>query len=335
MSAATSRPTVEARNLSVRFRARGEAAWPWSKAGEVKAVENVSIAVPRGEMFGVAGESGCGKSTLARALLNLVAPSAGEVRIDGRAVAGMPALELRSSIQMVFQDPYNSLNPRRRVGDIVAESLVVHGRFDDRERAHRTLTMLEKVGLGAQHLERFPHEFSGGQRQRIAIARALILEPQFLVLDEPTSALDVSVQAMVLELIRQLRRDLDLGCIFISHDLNLLGFLTDRLAVMYLGRIVEMGPTKEIFAAPAHPYTVELIAATPSPYEEGREPRQPIEGEIPSNVNPPPGCPFHTRCRKRIGPICDSRLPELRWHEGRAVRCHLYDGPPAESGGAP
>jgi oligopeptide/dipeptide ABC transporter ATP-binding protein len=316
---------LEARNVSIRFKVRGHKSLPFTRKSEVHAVEDVSLSIARGEMFGIAGESGCGKSTLARALVHLNPPTEGLVLLDGTPVASLPSLELRRRVQMVFQDPYNSLNPRRKVGDIIADSLTIHRRFARSERRAQAIAMLERVGLGAHHYERFPHEFSGGQRQRIAIARAIILKPEFLVLDEPTSALDVSVQALVVALIQELQQELKLGCVFISHDLNLLGFLTERIAVMYLGRIVEAGTTAEVFAEPFHPYTPALMAATPSPESDTAVRRVPLEGEIPSNVNPPTGCPFHTRCQARIGPVCDEKLPALAMHGGRMVRCHLYD----------
>lgn len=315
---------LEARNVSLRFNLRGDSVWPWSASRQVRALTEVSLNVRRGEMLGIAGESGCGKSTLARLMLKLIQANEGSVLLNGQALETYPDLELRERIQMVFQDPFTSLNPRRRVGDIIADSLVVHGKGTSAERRGKVIAMLERVGLGAHHYERFPHEFSGGQRQRVAIARALIIRPEFLILDEPTSALDVSVQARVVELIQELRRELDLGCIFITHDLNLLGFLSDRLAVMYLGRVVETGPTAEVFANPKHPYTKALLAATPSPDPARRAQRIDLEGEIPSSLNVPSGCPFHTRCPSKMGKVCETVQPTLT-HEGSVqVSCHLY-----------
>lgn len=323
---------LEARNVSVQFLIRGQGIWPFNRGSEplfVRAVRGVSLAVRRGEMVGVAGESGCGKSTLARTFVRLQEVSEGSVTLNGKPVSDIRPLDFRETIQMVFQDPYNSLNPRRTAGSIIMESLVVHNRGSAEERRRLAIQMLERVGLTAQHFDRYPHEFSGGQRQRIAIARALILNPSFLVLDEPTSALDVSVQAKVIALIEELRRDLHLGCVFISHDLNLIGYLVDRLAVMYLGQIVETGPVERIFANPLHPYTTALMNATPKPVADGRPPRAPLEGEIPSNVHVPKGCPFHTRCSQRIGTICDTVPPEARIVDDREVRCHLYNDAPA------
>jgi oligopeptide/dipeptide ABC transporter ATP-binding protein len=323
---------LEARNVSVSFGIRSHRLWPFKRNQEdlaVRAVQDVNLSVRQGEMVGIAGESGCGKSTLARTFVRLQAATGGTITLNDTPIADLPSLHLRERVQMVFQDPYNSLNPRRTAGSIIMESLVVHNRGTYAERRQLAVQMLERVGLTAGYFDRYPHEFSGGQRQRIAIARALILNPKFLVLDEPTSALDVSVQARVVALIQDLRRDLRLGCLFISHDLNLIGYLVDRLAVMYLGRIVETGPVERIFANPLHPYTAALMAATPKPNSSGRTARAPLEGEIPSNVRVPKGCPFHTRCNKRIGSICDTVLPEPRIVDDREVRCHLYNDAPA------
>jgi oligopeptide/dipeptide ABC transporter ATP-binding protein len=297
----------------------------------IRAVQNVSLTLKRGEMLGVVGESGCGKSTLARALLQLQPMSGGTIELDGRPAQDIPPLEFRQRIQMVFQDPYNSLNPRRTAGSIIMESLVVHGRGSPVERRRLAIEMMEKVGLNASHFDRYPHEFSGGQRQRIAIARALIIQPDFLILDEPTSALDVSVQARVIALIQGFKESLDLGCMFISHDLNLVGYLVDRVAVMYLGRVVELAPVERVFSKPLHPYTEALMAATPHPFAEHGTVRRPLQGEIPSNVNIPQGCPFHTRCPRRIGPVCDTVAPQPVVIDDREVRCHLYGGDAAET----
>lgn len=321
---AEAKGVLEARDVSLSFKLRGNSLWPWAPMRQVRALAGVSLSVRRGEMLGIAGESGCGKSTLARLLLKLIHANEGSVLLDGQPLESYPLLELRERVQMVFQDPFTSLNPRRRVGDIIADSLIVHGMGPPAERRSRVVAMLERVGLAAHHYDRFPHEFSGGQRQRIAIARALIIRPEFLILDEPTSALDVSVQARVVELIQELRRELDLGCIFITHDLNLLGFLSDRLAVMYLGRVVETGPTSEIFSRPKHPYTKALLAATPSPDPQRRVQRIDLEGEIPSSVNVPSGCPFHTRCPEKIGTICQTVRPTLARQGDVQVSCHLY-----------
>lgn len=327
-----------ANDLSVHFAMRSHSAGLFSGWGEtswIRAVQNVNLRIRRGEMVGIVGESGCGKSTLARALLRLQPTTGGTITLEGRSVEKLATLDFRKTVQMVFQDPYNSLNPRRTAGSIIMESLTVHGNGLPAERRGIVNEMLERVGLSPMHFDRYPHEFSGGQRQRIAIARALVLRPRFLILDEPTSALDVSVQARVVSLIQELQQELRLGTAFISHDLNLVGYLVDIVAVMYLGRIVETGPVERIFSEPLHPYTEALIAATPKPGASGGAVRrQPLEGEIPSNVNMPKGCPFHTRCVRRLGAICETILPEPRVVDSREVRCHIYNDAPL-AGAAP
>jgi len=322
-------PLLSLRDVRLHFPLRARSLWPFAAKETVKAVDGVSFDVGAEEMFGLAGESGCGKSTIARVILNLVEPTAGEVLFEGRPIRTIPSHELRAKLQIVFQDPYTSLNPRRTIGDILSEPLIIHTGLGRRARREKVVEMLERVGLAAYHYHRFPHEFSGGQRQRIAIARALMLSPRFLVLDEPSSALDVSVQAVILNLIRDLQREFRLGCVFITHDLNLMRFLTHRLAVMYLGRIVELGRTAEVFDEPLHPYTKALINATPRPDPERRRTHYFLEGELPSNIHPPSGCAFHTRCPDKIGRVCETVAPELRPAGGRLVRCHLYHPPEA------
>ncbi|WP_225025871.1 ABC transporter ATP-binding protein [Xinfangfangia pollutisoli] len=317
--------------LSVSFPVRGGGLLPFLRGKEraaVRAVQDVTLAVRRGEMVGVAGESGSGKSTLARAFVQLQAPTGGRVTLGGQPVSSLDPLAFREQVQMVFQDPYNSLNPRRKVGTIITDSLVVHKRGTPAERRAQALEMLDRVHLTPAHFDRYPHELSGGQRQRVAIARALILNPKFLILDEPTSALDVSVQAKVIDLIQELERDLNLGSLFITHDLNLIGYLTDRVAVMYMGRIVESGAVETIWANPLHPYTRALMEATPSHKSVRGKTRALLKGEIPSNVNLPRGCAFHTRCPRRIPGICDTALPLPQTVEGRTVACHLYNDLP-------
>lgn len=330
--AAVGNNALIATDLSVHFAVRGRSGGLFGGGRDtswIRAVQNVNLQIRRGEMIGIVGESGCGKSTLARALLRLQPVTEGQITLEGQPIEKLATLDFRKTVQMVFQDPYNSLNPRRTAGSIIMESLIVHGHGSARERRDIATEMLEHVGLSALHFDRFPHEFSGGQRQRIAIARALVLKPRFLILDEPTSALDVSVQARVVTLIQELQQELRLGTAFISHDLNLVGYLVDRVAVMYLGRIVESGPVDRIFAQPLHPYTEALMAATPKPLASGGSVRrQPMQGEIPSNVNMPKGCPFHTRCARRIGTICDTTLPEPRIVDNREVRCHIYNDAP-------
>jgi len=266
----------------------------------VRAVSDVSLTVARGEVLGLIGESGCGKSTLGRAILRLHEPSAGKVVFDGADVTAMEAPELkamRRRMQIIFQDPYASLNPRRTVAEIVGLPLRLHGlaRSDEEVRA-RVAAMVERVGLKANQLDRYPHQFSGGQRQRIGIARALVSNPEFIVCDEPVSALDVSIQAQIIELLLELRRELKLTYLFISHDISVIGYLSDRVAVMYLGEIVEMGPVEAVLSRPRHPYTQSLMSAVPEVDHPGRRNRVRLKGDLPSPLNPPPGCKFHTRC---------------------------------------
>lgn len=315
---------VEVRDLKLHFPVRNATVWPWQETPVVRAVDGISFAVGPNEIYGLAGESGCGKSTVARVLMGLIEATDGTVFFRGRPIGDYASSELRPQMQMVFQDPYTSLNPRRIIGNIVGDPLAVHTRLSGAERRKKVIHALERTGLAHYHYFRYPHEFSGGQRQRAAIARALILDPDFLVLDEPTSALDVSVQAVILNLIRELQHEMQLGCLFITHDLNLMRFLVDRVGVMYLGRIVETGATEEIFSNPLHPYTKALIAATPQPNPDRPNIQIPLEGELPSNINPPPGCPFHPRCPDRIAGLCDRIVPSLKPHVSRELACHLY-----------
>ena len=327
-SADAAQPVIQVTELKKHFAVKGGSPWPWASPSLVRAVDGVNFEIRPNEMFGLAGESGCGKSTVGRLLLRLIRPTEGRILFRGQDISSFSAAELsalRPRMQMVFQDPYTSLNPRRTVADIISDPLVVHTNLSARERRRKVRDVLEQVGLARDHFYRYPHEFSGGQRQRIAIARALILNPDFLVLDEPTSALDVSVQAVIVSLINKLQVDLNLSCLFITHNLNLLRFLSDRLAIMYLGQIVEMGETKSTFDNPLHPYSRALIASTPQPNPLKRRKRIFLEGELPSNLKPPSGCRFHTRCPEKIGKICETEPPELLVRQGRLVRCHLYD----------
>ena len=268
-------------------------------AGDVHAVNDVSFDIPRGSITGLVGESGSGKTTLGRTLLRLTEPTSGRTLFEGRDLNALPAEEMRAMrrrMQIIFQDPVASLNPRLRVEAIVAEGLVAHGVGDARERRERVAALLEEVGLQADHMRRYPHEFSGGQRQRIGIARALALEPEFIVADESVSALDVSIQAQVLNLLLDLRERRDLTMLFIAHDLSVVEYLCDQVAVMYLGRLMEIGPAAAVRARPAHPYTRALTSAIPVPRPGGARTREILRGDVPSPLAPPSGCVFRTRC---------------------------------------
>ena len=320
----TGAPLVEARGLVKHFRLGGG----WFSRGRevVRAVEDVSLTVHSGETLGVVGESGCGKSTLGRLLLRLLEPTAGEVAFDGKPLAGLSPRELRRlrrEMQIVFQDPYGSLDPRMRVRAIVAEGIEIHGIA--RGAAKRALVerLLAEVGLRPEHADRYPHEFSGGQRQRIGIARALAVGPRFLVCDEPVSALDVSVQAQVINLLADLQQRHGLSYLFVAHDLRVVAHLSHRIAVMYLGRIVEIGATESLLGRARHPYTRALLSAVPEPDPARRTARMALAGDVPSPIAPPPGCAFHPRC-----PYAEARCrverPELAGDATHAVACHVF-----------
>lgn len=298
--------------------------------GTVKAVDGVSFDVARGETLGLVGESGCGKSTTGLAVLRMLDITAGTVEFEGVDITQRNRSDMRPvrrRMQMVYQDPYGSLNPRMKVADIVGEPLVVHGMADDKDKYRaRVAELLKMVGLLPDMAERYPHEFSGGQRQRIGIARALALEPSLLICDEPVSALDVSIQAQVVNLFMELQERLGLTYIFIAHDLSVVRHISDRIAVMYLGRIVEIADRDQLYKDPLHPYTQALMAAVPiaDPELEAQRAQQIISGEIPSALRPPPGCRFHTRCPKAME-ICKSVDPPMKQlDDGRAVACHLH-----------
>ena len=303
------------------------------QVGTVRAVDGVSFSVNRGETLALVGESGCGKSTTARLVLRLIEPSAGSIRFEGvdvTRITGAAQRAMRRRMQIVFQDPYASLNPRLTVAETIAEPMLVHGIGDAAARRKRVEELLSLVGLRAFHAQRYPHEFSGGQRQRIGIARALSVQPDLVVCDEPVSALDVSIQAQVVNLLKDLQRRFGLAYLFIAHDLAVVKHVADRVAVMYLGQIVEIGDKRSLFASPRHPYTRALLSAIPHPDPERRGQVKPLGGDLPSPLNPPPGCRFHTRC-SFAQDRCRSEVPELRrLGPGHDAACHFAETlPPA------
>lgn len=302
---------LEVRDLKVHFEIKGGILK--RTVGVVNAVDGINIDIKRGEILGLVGESGCGKTTAGRAILRLVDITEGQVFFDGQDMAGLSRKEmkpLRKRMQLVFQDPYSSLDPRSRIVDIVGEGLRVHGVTNPQERRQRVMQTLSLVGLKEEHLNRFPHEFSGGQRQRIGIARALVLDPDFIVCDEPVSALDVSIQSQVLNLLKDLREKLDLTLLFIAHDMSVVEHLCDRVAVMYLGKIVEIAERDKLFSNPQHPYTQALLSAIPVANPKVKRGRILLQGDPPSPINPPSGCRFHTRCAEAID-ICAQQEPPL------------------------
>lgn len=297
-------------------------------AAQVKAVDGVHFSLKKGETLGLVGESGCGKSTLGRCILRLEQPTEGKVLFAGRDLSMLSRGHLRAlrrDMQMVFQDPYASLNPRKTVGQIVGDGLEIHRIDTKKARRERVLELMEIVGLRPESIDRYPNEFSGGQRQRIGLARAIALNPKLVIADEPVSALDVSIRAQILNLLVQLQEKFDLTYLFISHDLSVVRHISDRVAVMYLGKIVELADKKSLFEAPAHPYTKALLAAVPSVDPRKRKGRVILEGDLPSPANPPPGCRFHTRCPSAL-PVCRIEEPRFRqMNERRWVACHLFE----------
>jgi oligopeptide/dipeptide ABC transporter ATP-binding protein len=298
--------------------------------GQVLAVDGVSFKVGPGETLGLVGESGCGKSTLARVALRLVEPTSGAIRLDGRDITGLSKRELRPyrrEMQMIFQDPFSSLNPRMSAGDVVGEPLTVHGIARGKDRQEQVAALFEQVGLRRAQMKSYPHEFSGGQRQRISIARALALAPKLIIADEPVSALDVSIQAQVINLMMDLQGARGLSYLFVAHDLAVVEHISHRVAVMYLGKIVEQADKATLFAKPLHPYTQALLAAVPVPNPKLKREKRVLQGDVPSPMNPPPGCPFHTRCPYAFEP-CRSVVPRLtEVTPGQEVACHLHVPP--------
>ncbi len=296
--------------------------------GTLKAVNDVSFYINKGETFGLVGESGCGKSTLGRVVMGIYSPTSGTVTYNGEAVnakSNDSRFRYSKKVQIIFQDPYASLDPRMTVGSIISEGMEIHNMYNAERRRERVLELLELVGLNPEHSNRFPHEFSGGQRQRIVIARALAIEPEFIVCDEPISALDVSIQSQIINLLRDLQEKLDLTYLFIAHDLNIVKYISDCVGVMYLGNLVELASSEELFSHTLHPYSQALLSAVPvpDPNKEKEKKRMIISGDVPSPINPPPGCTFSTRCPK-VCDICRKEKPELREiRPNHFVACHL------------
>ena len=321
-----STPLLQVSNLVKHFPIRGGLLQ--RVVDQVHAVDGVSFDLMPGETLGLVGESGCGKSTTGRCILRLIEPTAGEVIFNGQNVMQAGKAELRAlarDMQIIFQDPYASLNPRMTVGAIIGEALTIHKLAPNAKAYHdRIVDLLETVGLAADHMRRYPHEFSGGQRQRIGIARALAVSPKLVVCDEAVSALDVSIQAQVINLLEDLQQQFGLTYVFIAHDLSVVEHTSDRVAVMYLGRIVEIASAKDLYTRPQHPYTEALLSAVPIPDPSVKRQRIPLQGDVPSPIHPPPGCHFHTRCPMAQKGLCDAAKPELKSAgEGHWVACHL------------
>jgi oligopeptide transport system ATP-binding protein len=325
LSSNGSQPLVEVKHVKKYFPIRKGVLQ--REVARVHAVDDVSFSVQPGETLGLVGESGCGKSTLGRTIVRLLEPTAGEITFEGRRIEELSSRQLRPlrrEMQMVFQDPYASLNPRKRVGTIIEDPMKIHKLGNAKERKARVEQLLETVGLSPEHYNRFPHEFSGGQRQRIGIARALALQPKLIVADEPVSALDVSIQSQMLNLLEDLQREFNLTYIFIAHDLGVVRHVSDRIAVMYLGKLVELSPAEELYTRPIMPYTEALLSAVPIPDPDLAASRQRIvlEGDVPSPINPPTGCRFHPRCRYATQVCAEVEPPLVEYGNGHLAACH-------------
>ena len=317
-------PLLEVKDLKKWFPSSKS---PFSgKKQYVKAVDGVSFTLHYGETLGIVGESGCGKSTMGRSVLRLLEPTSGQIFFEGKNFTALNKKELRKSrseLQIIFQDPYASLDPRMTIGDIIAEPLDIQLKLSEKERMERVLKMMERVGLNTRYVNRYPHEFSGGQRQRIGIARAMILNPKVVVCDEPVSALDVSIQAQVINLLKDMQKEMGMAYIFISHDFSVIKHISDRVAVMYLGRVMEIADKNDLYKHPMHPYTVALLSAIPVPDRKHKKEKFVLEGDLPSPVNPPSGCVFHTRC-PRAQEICKTQVPQQKdYGNGHCCACHF------------
>jgi oligopeptide/dipeptide ABC transporter ATP-binding protein len=319
-------PLIEVRNLKKYFPVKKGV---FSRVvAQVRAVDDISFAVAPGETLGLVGESGCGKTTAGRSLLRLIEPTSGEVSYNGANLLSLRPDQMRQhrrDLQIIFQDPYSSLNPRMTVGAIVSEGLTVHGIGDKAQRIERVKETLTQVGLDPAYVNRYPHEFSGGQRQRIGLARALILNPKFIVCDEPVSALDVSVQSQVVNLLVDLKEKYGIAYLFISHDLSVVQYISDRVAVMYLGEIVELAKSGDLYQKPLHPYTKALLSAVPVPDPDRKRTRIILQGDVPSPLNPPSGCRFHPRCPVAIQGLCNVQKPKMIDYGGHQAACHVVE----------
>lgn len=321
-------PLLDVQGLKKYFPVKGPLGSLGGVKGQVKAVNDVSFHLHEGETFGLVGESGCGKSTTGRTILRLTDPTAGKAMYKNEdlfQLSGKGLRHMRQELQMVFQDPYSSLNPRMRIGQTLEEPLAIHAIGNRKERTEKVMDILHQVGMQVDHYYRYPHEFSGGQRQRIGLARALVVNPKIIISDEPVSALDVSIQSQIINLLQRLQDDLKLTYLFIAHDMSVVRHISDRIGVMYLGKIVEEAPTDSLFASPLHPYTQALLSAVPLPNPKTKKERIILKGEIPSPLNPPSGCVFHTRCPYAMD-VCKQETPvKKEMAQGHFVSCHLHE----------